>query len=161
MESMGFEWIYLDGRVTPPERHNTMKFLHWASGMLGSVQIVLVTNLSGADDPREAAISRPRLTCHAKVVEKIILGSRHWSFRHCRSIRKHTCEAHNLQDDLKVPDASGYPHAGDSDHDGKAANRPCQSSRIWTFQKAFPFFVTNDKMELHTPLPSQFTASRA
>ena len=48
VESMGFEWIYVDGRVTPPERHNTMKFLHWASGMLGSVQIVLVTKLSGS-----------------------------------------------------------------------------------------------------------------
>lgn len=47
VESMGFEWIYIDGRVTPPERHNTMKFLPWASGMLGSVQIVLVTKLPG------------------------------------------------------------------------------------------------------------------
>ena len=43
----GFEWIYIDGRVTPPERHNTLRFLHWASGMLGSVQVVLVTKLSG------------------------------------------------------------------------------------------------------------------
>ena len=31
-------------------------------------------------------------------------------------------------------DASGCPHAGDSDHDGKAANRPCQRSGIWSFR---------------------------
>ena len=52
----GVEWLYIDGRVTPPERHNTLKFLHWASGMIGSLQIVLATSCPRADDPREAAI---------------------------------------------------------------------------------------------------------